>query len=58
MSTEHRVLRSVDPSGADDYANCYYACRFCNEARGTAPLEDAGGRRSSGGCLSWPRPPP
>ena len=47
---EHRLLRSVDPLRARDYANCYYACRFCNTARGTAPLEDADGRRVLDPC--------
>ena len=37
MSIEHHVLQSADPGRADDYDNCFYACRFCNTARGILP---------------------
>ncbi len=51
---EHRVLQSVDRSRADDYANCYFSCRFCNGARGSHPLEDAAGRRLLDPCVdAW-----
>ncbi len=53
---EHRILRSDVPARADDYGNCYYACRFCNQARGTAALEDADGRRLLDPCAdAWGR---
>lgn len=30
FSIEHRVARRHAPDQADTYANCFYACRFCN----------------------------
>jgi len=44
MTVEHRVLKSVDATLRNDYANCYWACRRCNSARHTAPLEKDGAR--------------
>lgn len=38
---EHRVPVSRDRSRRNDYSNCYYACRFCNIARGNRPIVDA-----------------
>jgi hypothetical protein len=45
MTIEHHITRSADPTYEDDYANCFYACRFCNGARGRKCTEDARGRR-------------
>lgn len=36
-TVEHLVLQKDDPARANDYSNCYYACRFCNGARGKQP---------------------
>src|SRR5438552_905085 len=41
MTIEHRVPQSDPAVGAalaDDYGNCFYACRYCNRSRGVAPL--------------------
>lgn len=37
---EHMLPRSIAPERTDDYANCLYACRWCNLARGDAPNVD------------------
>lgn len=37
MWIEHHVSRSRHPDLADDYANCFYSCLFCNQARGDRP---------------------
>ncbi len=29
---------SHDESGVNDYTNCFYACRYCNQARGVTPV--------------------
>ncbi len=44
MTAEHRTLRRDDPRLASAYTNCLYACRLCNMARGTKPLETHEGR--------------
>lgn len=50
---EHRVTRSSAPAQEDVYGNCYYACRFCNGARGAQPSE-SNGRRLLDPCAdSW-----
>jgi hypothetical protein len=49
-SVEHQVPRSLDPTGADQYPNCFYACRFCNRSRGVEPNVDASGRRLLDPC--------
>ena len=33
MWIEHYVPQSVKPDLADSYANCFYSCLFCNQAR-------------------------
>ncbi len=43
-TVEHRVPRSIDATLANDYANCLYACRYCNTARSATPICD-GNRR-------------
>ena len=56
-SIEHRIPRSDAEAGAAAthvYANCYYACRFCNGARSARPLVDARGRRLLDPCAdAW-----
>lgn len=49
-SIEHRELRSTHPELADDYANCFHACRFCSGARATRPATAADGRRLLDPC--------
>lgn len=54
MWTEHGALRSQAPELAHEYENCFYSCRFCNEARGTHPLVDEQQRRLLNPCkASW-----
>lgn len=49
-SVEHFV--PVSNGGAvNDYQNCFYACRFCNQARGDAPVIDFRGRRLLNPCI-------
>ncbi len=43
-SVEHQIPRSHAPHLEDDYSNCFYACRFCNGARGDTPNVDTTGR--------------
>lgn len=43
-TVEHRIARSADPSKANVYGNCLYACRFCNRARSAAPLREGEAR--------------
>jgi hypothetical protein len=43
MSIEHHVPQSVQPEISGDYSNCFYACRFCNQARGSAPVAHGSG---------------
>jgi hypothetical protein len=48
-SVEHFV--PVSHEGAiNDYQNCFYACRFCNQARADAPVIDSRGRRLLNPC--------
>lgn len=44
MWIEHAELQSQEPGLAAQYENCFYSCRFCNEARGTSPRSDDGVR--------------
>ena len=44
MGVEHHVRREENPDRIDDYTNCFRACRFCNQARGTRDTVDAEGR--------------
>jgi hypothetical protein len=37
MWIEHAELQSRRPDLANQYTNCFYSCRFCNQARGTKP---------------------
>lgn len=36
---EHRDPRSAEPGRATEYGNCLYACRLCNRARSTLPVQ-------------------
>ena len=49
---EHHVPRRSAPQLADEYGNCFYACRFCNRARSRAPNVDANGRRLLEPCTT------
>ncbi|WP_437672241.1 HNH endonuclease [Sorangium sp. So ce131] len=42
-TVEHIVPQSKDVTHANTYANCLYACRWCNRSRSTKPLHDASG---------------
>ncbi len=57
MAIDHRVPRSDPTLGGrleTDYLNCYYACRFCNGARGPRPLVDPSGRSLLDPCAhAW-----
>jgi hypothetical protein len=44
MWIEHVEPQSIRRELASVYANCVYACRFCNHARGRQPVELAGVR--------------
>lgn len=50
---EHRVLRSENPALADDYSNCYYSCRFCNQARRALPIQSSEGDLLDPCAQSW-----
>lgn len=52
MGIEHQVPRSRDGKRADDYTNCFYACRFCNQARGRQANVDPAGHRLLDPCHS------
>ena len=49
-SIEHKEPRSLRPDLADEYANCFHACRFCNGARGKRPVTHSDGRRLLDPC--------
>ena len=54
MWVEHVELRSEKPELANDYDNCVYACRFCNQARGAKPRIDGQHRRLLNPChTAW-----
>lgn len=38
---EHFVPQKHDPELRNEYSNCFYACRFCNGARGYKPVVDS-----------------
>jgi hypothetical protein len=44
-SIEHYQTQRSAPDLADEYENCFYACRWCNGARGTKPVIAPDGRR-------------
>ncbi len=44
MTIEHQTLKSKAPKKANDFENCFFACRLCNRARGTKPREHQGAR--------------
>ena len=53
MTIEHFVRQEGEGSArANEYANCFYACRFCNGARGSRyeVAEERGGRRLLNPC--------
>jgi hypothetical protein len=53
MWIEHHVAQSEDPALADSYENCFYSCRFCNQARSNTPRR-AGSRRLLEPCaVPW-----
>jgi hypothetical protein len=49
-SVEHFAPVSAQQETSNQYANCFYACRFCNRARGTAPVVTREGRRLLNPC--------
>jgi hypothetical protein len=49
---EHFVPRSRLGVRADAYENLFYTCRYCNSARGSAPVVDHRGRRLLNPCTS------
>lgn len=54
MWIEHRAPRSRAPESVHEYENCFYSCRFCNEARGVRPVIDSKGRRLLNPCeVAW-----
>jgi hypothetical protein len=50
---EHYWLRSTRPDAEDEYHNCFYACRFCNTARGTRPTEKGSARLLNPCLTAW-----
>jgi hypothetical protein len=50
MGIEHFVPVSQADEKVNDYGNCFYACRFCNGARATAPAMASGTRRLLNPC--------
>ncbi len=52
---EHFFLQSRDEGKRNLYANCFYACRFCNVSRGETPNVDPYGRSLLEPCeTAWP----
>jgi len=50
---EHYWSQRDKPESKDLYANCFYACRFCNTARGATPI-GRGARRLLNPCrAAW-----
>lgn len=49
-SIEHRQTQKSASGEANSYANCYYACRFCNGSRATKPLMDPAGNEVLDPC--------
>ncbi len=51
---EHHALRSARPDLVDDYENCFYACKWCNQARASKPVRNRDGRRLLHPCeVAW-----
>ncbi len=50
FGVEHFIPKSNDSTLRNVYANCFYCCRFCNAARGSAPNRDRFGRRLLNPC--------
>ena len=50
MWIEHLDPASLDAGKINNYDNCFYACRFCNQSRATAPRSDTQGRRLLDPC--------
>lgn len=50
FSIEHFVTKEREPLLANEYSNCFYACRYCNRDRGRKPNRDAAGRRLLNPC--------
>ncbi len=44
-SIEHHELKSEKTGRMNDYTNCLYACKLCNQSRSTHETEDEGGRQ-------------
>jgi hypothetical protein len=53
FGVEHPTLRSEDPARANDYANCLYACRFCNTSRDAKPSQEGGARLLDPSLDAW-----
>jgi hypothetical protein len=54
MWIEHVELQSKNPELANDYDNCVYSCRFCNQARGAKRLIDSQQRHLLNPChTAW-----
>ncbi len=51
-SIEHQIPQSDDPGGpqVDHYTNCFYACRYCNGARGSQPIIGPSGAKLLDPC--------
>jgi hypothetical protein len=47
---EHKAPRSREVGLINDYSNCFYACRFCNDARSDAPTSDQNARHLLDPC--------
>ncbi len=47
---EHFTPASTDIQSVNDYANCFYTCRFCNLSRAKAALVDKSGRKLIDPC--------
>lgn len=45
MSVEHIETRKSRRGRRNDYANCAYACMWCNRSRGIRPIENEDGAR-------------
>jgi hypothetical protein len=53
---EHFSPVSADAEEVNEYGNCFYCCRLCNEARATAPIAGLQGERLVNPCLvPWSR---
>lgn len=51
---EHHVLKSVDPKRSGQYSNCFYACKYCNDARHTSPNRGPAGEQLLEPCsTAW-----